>query len=105
MVVETHDLEEFRSPQIGRGRTHGARPLREQSFTGFRPEPTFDPKLYPRTYRVQAGWMVFHVLLGAALAIGGALGAWYFGAGHEMRSALERVLFSGGSALFGFLGI
>lgn len=56
-------------------------------------EDLFDPRHYPRTYGVAARYRVLFLLLGGAVLLGGLLGMWYFGSGHEMRSAREALVF------------
>ncbi|MFL6712790.1 MAG: hypothetical protein ACJ8LN_07655 [Sulfurifustis sp.] len=47
----------------------------------------FDPRYYPRTYRVSTGSLIVYLLLGGLVFAGGVAGAWYFGTGHETKSA------------------
>ena len=44
-------------------------------------------------YRASLGWKLFAILGGGLAVVGGALGMWYFGTGHEMKSAREMFIF------------
>ena len=63
-----------------------------------------DPSQYPRTYRVSAGSRVTYCLLGALVAVGGLAGAWYFGTGHEAKTALEAIMLAALCLAFVVLG-
>jgi hypothetical protein len=63
-----------------------------------------DPSQYPRTYRVSAGSRVAYCLLGASLAVGGLAGVWYFGTGHEAKTALEAIMLAALCLAFVVLG-
>lgn len=43
-----------------------------------------DATVYPRTYSASIGWRVSHSVTHLALGVGGVIGAWYFGTGHEI---------------------
>lgn len=70
------------------------------------PEFQFDPSVYPRAYPSSMGWRVFMGLAGGGMGVGGLLGIWYFGTGHEVHSSTDMVMLVSMSAamlLFGFL--
>lgn len=64
----------------------------------------FDPAHYPRTYRASRGWLVAMAALGAVVGIGGLVGAWYFGTGHETNTVGSRIGMTGLSLFFALLG-
>jgi hypothetical protein len=49
----------------------------------------FNPSHYPHTYRVSASGRVTYCFLGALIVVGGLAGVWYFGTGHETKTAIE----------------
>jgi len=65
---------------------------------------SFDPSLYPRTYQASIRTKFFLVFVGGLVAVGGLLGALYFGTGHEMKSLSEEILFVIVSFVFLVLG-
>ena len=66
---------------------------------------SFDPSLYPATYRASVGYSIFFHLLSGIAIVAGSLAAWYFGTGHEMRTAREALIFCLVSVCFVFLGL
>jgi len=50
------------------------------------PPRTFDPSLYPVSYRMSSGYAVFFCILGGFALGAGGVGAWYFGTGHEVKT-------------------
>jgi hypothetical protein len=70
-----------------------------------KPKPLLNVSDYPRTYRPSGGWTVFLFLVAALVAIGGALGVWYFGTGHEVRSPKDAMMLVGVCSAFVLLGL
>lgn len=64
----------------------------------------FDPSHYPRTYRVSTGSRVTYCLLGALMLVGGLVGVWYFGTGHETKTAIEAIALAAVCLAFVVLG-
>lgn len=63
-----------------------------------------DTSHYPRTYRVSPGGRVAYCLLGALILVGGLAGVWYFGTGHESKTALEAALLTALCLVFVVVG-
>lgn len=51
------------------------------------PLTTFDSSLYPATYRTSSCYVLFFSILGGIALAAGGLGTWYFGTGHEIKTA------------------
>jgi hypothetical protein len=65
----------------------------------------FDPSAYPRAYPASTAWRVFMGLTGGGLGVGGLLGIWYFGTGHEVRNTTDMVMLVSVSAALLLLGL
>lgn len=59
---------------------------------------------FPKIYSASLGWKLAMGILGSTLGIGGLIGVWYFGTGHEMNSTKEAVIFIGMSLMLALLG-
>lgn len=66
---------------------------------------SFDPSLYPRTYKPSIGYLLFLGTASILCAAGGIAGMIYFGSGHEMTSVRSQITFVVLSFLFLLLGI
>jgi len=67
--------------------------------------PSFNPLLYPRTYRPSTGYLILLGAVSCLCAAGGIAGMFYFGSGHEMTSMRQQSIFVILSFLFLLLGI
>jgi len=67
--------------------------------------PSFNPLLYPRSYKPSTGYLLFLGSASCLCAAGGIAGMLYFGTGHEIKSSREEFILVGLSALFLLLGI
>lgn len=67
--------------------------------------PSFNPSLYPRTYKPSTGYLLFLGTVSSLCAAGGIAGTIYFGTGHEVTSKRQEFMLAGLSALFLLLGI
>lgn len=65
----------------------------------------FDPSVYPRAYPSSMSWRVLMGAVGGVLGIGGLLGIWYFGTGHEVRNTSGMIMMVGVSAALMLLGL
>jgi len=59
---------------------------------------------FPIIYSASLGWKLAMGILGSTLGIGGLIGAWYFGTGHEMDSTKEALIFVAISLMLALLG-
>jgi len=67
--------------------------------------PSFNPSLYPRTYKPSTGYLFFLGSASLLCAAGGIAGVLYFGTGHEVKSSRDQFMLVGLSSLFLLLGI
>jgi hypothetical protein len=67
--------------------------------------PSFNPLLYPRTYKSSTGYVLFLGTASCLCAAGGIAGMIYFGTGHEVKGPRDEFMLVGLSALFLLLGI
>lgn len=65
------------------------------------PAPQLDPNLYPRTYRIGAGWQILLLLFGLGLLAGGLLMVWKY---CDDPGAKEALVFAVVGPLVSFLG-
>src|SRR6516225_10562058 len=55
---------------------------------------------YPRSFRPSGGWSAILTICSLLCTVGGAVGTWYFGTGHEAGDPQGRFLLTGLSILF-----
>src|SRR5258708_35683244 len=67
--------------------------------------PSFNPLLYPRSYKPSTGYLLFLGSASCLCAACGIAGMLYFGTGHERKSSRGEFILVGLSAFFLLLGI